>query len=166
MTTLVTTLSSLSPMQLALTTGAIGAGMGSGMMFVFSAGTLQGLARLSEAEAIRAMQAINVAVINPLFLGVFMGTGLYLAVLAGLNWFGSAPTNPWLVLAALVYGGGVVAVTVGGNVPLNDALAAVDASAVAPGTWEAYARPWLRYNHLRALCGAAASGLLVLAAQS
>lgn len=166
MTSIVTTLSALSPMQLAITTGAIGAGMGSGMMFVFSAGTMQGLACLPEAEAIQAMQAINVAVINPLFLGVFMGTGLFLAVLAVLDWIGSAPTNPWLGLAALVYLLGVVAVTVAGNVPLNDSLAVVDASAVPAGTWDGYARPWLRYNHARALSGAVASGLLVMAALS
>ncbi len=164
MTSILSTLSAPSPMQLAILVSAVAAGMGSGMMYVFSTGVMQGLGRLPEAEVIRAMQAINVAVINPLFLGVFMGTGLFVGTLAAMNLFGGAATNPWLLAGALVYGAGVVAVTIGGNVPLNDALEAVDASAAAVGAWQDYARPWLVWNHIRSTCAAVASGLLVLAA--
>lgn len=155
-------LSTLSPLQLAMVVGAVSSGVGSGMMYVFSTGVMQGLGRLPEAESIRAMQAINIEVINPLFLGVFMGTGLFLAVLAGMDLFGDSPANTWLLAGAGVYVIGVVAVTIGGNVPLNDALATVDVSSFTPGTWEAYARPWLRWNHTRALAAAVASGLLAL----
>lgn len=166
MSSILATLSALSPMQVALIAGAVSSGVGSGMMYVFSTGTVQGLASLPEGEAIRAMQAINVAVINPLFLGVFLGTGLFLALLSGIDLLGGATTNPWLLTGALVYVFGVVAVTIGGNVPLNDALAAVDASSFTPGTWESYAWPWLRWNHVRAIAGALASGLLTLAVLS
>ena len=149
-------------MQLAMATGAVAAGVSSGMMLVFSAGTMQGLSRLPEAEAVRAMQAINVSVINPLFLGVFIGTGPFLAVLAGLDLYGGTH-NRYLLASALVYVVGVVAVTILGNVPLNDSLAAVDATKMGPGAWDRYAKPWLRYNHTRALASAVAAGLLTLA---
>ncbi|MDG1482607.1 MAG: DUF1772 domain-containing protein [Myxococcota bacterium] len=149
-------------MPLALATGAVAAGVSSGMMLAFSAGTMRGLSRLPEAEAVRAMQAINVSVINPLFLGVFIGTGPLLVALSGIDLYGGSP-NRYLLAATLVYVVGVVAVTILGNVPLNDRLAAVDTTTMGPGTWDGYAGAWLRYNHTRALAGAVASGLLTLA---
>ena len=149
-------------MPLAVAAGAVAAGVSSGMMFVFSAGAMRGLSRLPEAEAVRAMQAINVSVINPLFLGVFIGTGPFLAVLAGLDLYGGTH-NRYLLAGTLVYVVGVVAVTILGNVPLNDRLAAVDTTKMGPGTWARYARPWLRYNHTRALAGAVSAALLTLA---
>lgn len=149
-------------MPLAMATGAVAAGVSSGMMLVFSAGTMRGLSRLPEAEAVRAMQAINVSVINPLFLGMFIGTGPLLVALSGLDLYSGSP-NRCLLAATLVYVVGVVAVTILGNVPLNDHLAAVDTTTMEPGTWDGYAGAWLRYNHTRALAGAVASGLLTLA---
>ncbi|MEO0601411.1 MAG: anthrone oxygenase family protein, partial [Myxococcota bacterium] len=125
----------------------------------------QALASLPQRDAVRAMQAINVEVINPLFLGVFMGTGLFVAVLAGVHLAThDGSLNPWLIAGAAVYVVGMVFVTVGGNVPLNDALAELDPEALAPRAWSDYARPWLVFNHLRALAAAASSALLVLAA--
>jgi uncharacterized membrane protein len=159
---LLSTLSSFSTLQLATLVGAVSAAVGSGMMYVFSTGVMPGLGRLPQAEAMRAMQAINVAVINPLFLGVFMGTGLFLALLAGWNLIGGAATNPWLVAGAVVYMLGVVLVTIGGNVRLNDALATMDPGTAPPCSWSQYAQPWLRWNHLRALAAALSSGLLIL----
>lgn len=153
----------LSAQPIALLAGAVAAGVASGMMWVFSLGTLQGLLLLLQADAIRAMQAINIAVINPLFLTLFIGTGPFLALLAVLNRFAGPPSGA-LLAAALVYNLGVVGVTVLGNVPLNDALAAVDPSTASPGTWAAYVRPWLRYNTARALAGTVASGLLIVGA--
>jgi len=164
MQNLFTLLNFLSPMQLAIMLGAVSAGVGSGMMVVFSTGVMQGLGQLSSSEAVRAMQAINVAVINPMFLSVFMGTGVYALILAMMNLFGSSATNPWLLAGAVVYMVGVVFVTIGGNVPLNDALATINADGAGPETWTRYARPWLLWNHLRAAAGSLAALLLILAA--
>lgn len=151
----------LSASSITLLIGAVAAGIASGMMWVFSMGTMQGLSQLPQAEAIRAMQAINIAVVNPIFLSIFIGTGPFLAVLAGVDRFSSTPSST-LLAAALVYNVGVVGVTALGNVPLNDALAVVDPNTASPGTWAAYARPWLLYNHARGAAAAVASGLLVL----
>lgn len=154
---------SLSPMQLATLLCAVSAGVGSGMMYVFSTGVMQGLGQLPQEESVRAMQAINVAVINPWFLGVFMGTGLFAGVLGAANALGYAgPVDPWLLAGAGLYIVGVVMVTIGGNVPLNDALAAVDPASLSPATWAEYATPWLRWNHLRSLAAAISSALLVV----
>ncbi len=135
------------------------------MAYVFSTGVMQALGQLPPAEAVRAMQGINEAVINPRFLGVFLGTGLWLAGLsAGHLLTPGQATNPWLLAGTGVYVGGMVLVTIGGNVPLNDALAGLDPEALPDRAWAAYARPWLVYNHLRSLAGAVAAGLLVVAA--
>lgn len=163
MSNILSSVSDLSWMQLAMVAGAVSAGVGSGMMYVFSTGVMQGLGQLAPSDAVRAMQAINVAVINPLFLGVFMGTGLFLVGLAALDGAQAASTNPWLVAGAGVYAVGVVMVTIGGNVPLNDALATLDPDALTPGAWKDYAVPWLRWNHLRAAAAAVSSGLMTLA---
>jgi uncharacterized membrane protein len=53
---------------------AIGCGLIAGVFFAFSVSVMIALRRISAPCGIAAMQAINVAIINPLFLGVFLGT--------------------------------------------------------------------------------------------
>ena len=55
---------------------ALGSGAIGGVFFAFSNFVMPALARVAPAEGIHAMQAINVTVLNRLFLGTFMGTGL------------------------------------------------------------------------------------------
>jgi len=52
---------------------ALGSGLMAGAFFAFSTFVMKALARLPAAAGIAAMQWINVAVINPLFLGVSSG---------------------------------------------------------------------------------------------
>ena len=51
----------------------VGAGLVGGVFFAFSAFVMKALAELPAAQGIQAMQRINVVVLNPLFLGVFVG---------------------------------------------------------------------------------------------
>jgi uncharacterized membrane protein len=53
---------------------ALGCGLIAGVFFAFSVFVMSALARLQPAQGIVAMQSINIRVLNPLFLGVFMGT--------------------------------------------------------------------------------------------
>jgi uncharacterized membrane protein len=53
---------------------ALGCGLMAGLFFAFSVSVMKALARLPSAEGIAAMQSINVAIINPVFLAVFFGT--------------------------------------------------------------------------------------------
>lgn len=55
---------------------ALGSGLIAGVFFAFSTFVMTALARRPPAEGMAAMQAINVAVLNPLFLGVFVGTAV------------------------------------------------------------------------------------------
>ena len=90
---------------------------------------MKALARVPSHEGIAAMQSINVVVLNPSFLGVFMGTtviSVLVAALAVKGW--GTPSAPLFLAGALLYVVGTFLVTGLGNVPLNDQLAAVSAT--------------------------------------
>jgi uncharacterized membrane protein len=64
-----------------------------------------------------------------------------------------------VLAAAVLYLAGVLGVTVAGNVPLNDALAAADPAAGPPGGWPAWVRRWTAWNTVRSLAALAAAAL-------
>lgn len=140
---------------------ALGCGLIAGTFFAFSNFVMGALAKLSAERGIAAMQSINVVVLNPLFLGVFVGTSalcLVLAALAVMRW--AQPAAAWLLSGSVLYLLGNLFVTRAFNIPLNNALARIDPSAAESATvWRAYVRDWTRWNHVRtvtALLGAAA----------
>jgi uncharacterized membrane protein len=144
---------------------ALGSGMIGGVFFAFSNFVMPALARLAPAEGIRAMQAINVTVLNPLFLGTFMGTGLLslaAIILALLRWDGIG--SLCVVLAGATYLLGSILVTLRGNVPLNNALMRVgEVDALGEATWRGYVRDWTRWNHVRTAACFAAMALFTVA---
>lgn len=142
----------------------LGCGLMSGFFFAFSAGVMRALGRLEPEAGIAAMQAINVAVLNRLFLPAFFGTGLLclaVAVLSLADW--PAPGGVARLAGSLAYLVGTFLVTVAFNVPRNDALAAVDAaSPAAAGAWSSYLGAWTVWNHVRTAAALAATALLAL----
>ncbi len=130
-----------------------------GVFFAFSSFVMRALARIPASHGIGAMQSINVVVINRGFLGVFFGGALLSLLAAGLavpQW-GSAAATCTLAGAAL-YLVGTFLVTVLGNVPLNDQLAAVPATDTrAAAVWARYLRRWTMWNHVRTVCALAAA---------
>jgi uncharacterized membrane protein len=126
----------------------VGCGLVAGLLFVFSAGVMPGLGRLPAEQGAAAMRAINRGILNPVFLGVFAGTGVALVVAAVL-------TGGPAVVAAGLYLVGVLGVTGVVNVPLNEAL---DADRV---TWERYRVRWTRWNHVRTASAVAGLALLL-----
>ncbi len=53
---------------------ALGCGLIAGVFFAFLSFVMRAFARLPPGEGMAAMQSVNVAVLNPVFLGVFVGT--------------------------------------------------------------------------------------------
>jgi uncharacterized membrane protein len=144
---------------------ALGSGLVAGIFFAFSTFVMRALARLPAADGIAAMQSINIVVINPLFLGLFMGTAL-LGLAAGamtlIDWQG-APSICLLAGSAL-YVIGSFGVTLLGNVPLNNALAKVPAeSAEGRAVWARYLKDWVRWNHVRTIAALLAGAAFILA---
>lgn len=144
---------------------ALGAGLIAGIFFAFSNFVMRALARLPAVQGIAAMQSINVTVLNPLFLGLFVGTALACAVLVGYGaWHWARPGSIWLVLGGSSYLAGNLAVTRICNIPRNDALARVPPdSAEAESAWREYLRGWSIWNHVRTATAFAASAAFCIA---
>lgn len=137
----------------------LGAGTVGGVFFAFSTFVMRALGQLPPGSGIAAMQRINVVVLNPWFLGVFLGT----AVLAAAGAVVALPSLPapaavLLLVAALLYLLGSFAVTMRGNVPRNERLARLEAaSAEATEYWPVYEREWTRWNHVRTVASLASA---------
>ena len=59
---------------------ATGSALVAGILFIFSVCIMRALATLPPAHGIAAMQSINVIIINPWFLSVFVGTAAACAI--------------------------------------------------------------------------------------
>jgi uncharacterized membrane protein len=135
---------------------ALGSGLMAGLFFAFSVSVMRALASRPAAEGIAAMQAINRAILNPVFLVVFTGTAL--ASVATLF-----SGNAWLLAGGAFYLAGAFGVTALFNVPRNNALAR--ASAGDPESarlWADYLATWTAWNHVRTAASLAALALLII----
>jgi uncharacterized membrane protein len=142
----------------------LGCAMIGGIFFAFSNFIMKALARLPSPEGMAAMQSINVVVLNPLFLGVFMGTAatsLLVVIIAIMGW--GTPAAPYFLVGALLYIVGTFLVTGMGNVPLNNQLASIRATdSAASDTWQHYLDRWTQLNTLRTVCAIAATVVLII----
>ena len=142
----------------------LGSALVGGIFFAFSSFVMRALARLPSAEGIAAMQSINVVVLNGSFLGVFIGTAVVSLGAGGLALAGwGRPFAPFFLGGALFYLVGTFLVTLLGNVPLNDQLAAVSATDdAALDVWEGYLTRWTTWNHVRTVAAMGAALLYSL----
>jgi len=138
----------------------IGAGIVGGVFFAFSVFVMKALTQLPGKQGIDAMQRINVTVLNPMFLAVFVGTGVLAAICIFAGFYPQgAPRTTLLVLAGVFYLVGSFGVTVAFNVPRNERLARMGfESEEAASYWPVYAREWLLWNHVRTVASIAAAG--------
>ena len=136
-----------------------GAGAIGGAFFAFSSFVMKALAGLPPAQGVLAMQRINVVVLNPIFLGAFVGTafvGLGVAALSLIRW--RDPGSGWLLTAAALHVIGCFGVTMRCNVPRNNRLASLESgSPDAVVYWPQYVREWMRWNHVRTCASLAAA---------
>jgi uncharacterized membrane protein len=144
---------------------ALGSGLMAGVFFAFSAFVMKALARLPAANGIVAMQSINVAVINPLFMAVILGTAAVSLVLLLLCLTSfSGPGGLYPIAGSVLYLVGTFAVTFVFNVPRNNALAAMQPTAPhGAAAWAGYVAGWTAWNHARTIAALAAPGLFCLA---
>lgn len=152
-----------TPVQLLLVAAIGGCGLMAGLLFAFSLVVMRALRELPAPQGQLAMQRINVLIVTPLFLLLFLGTALLCVLLAVLAWRGLPAAAAWWQLAGCAaYLLGPLGATVAFNVPLNNRLATAR-PAQAAVVWPPYVAAWLRWNHLRTALGLAATVLLALA---
>jgi uncharacterized membrane protein len=132
-------------------------GLMAGVFQLYSHTVMPGLAKTDDKTFVGAFQAMDRAILNPLFLGTFLGAFIFTGLATVLN-LGRRSLLPWLVVALLLYLV-VLIVTFRVNVPLNNAIKAAtdpDLGAVRAGFNEAL---WVRWNHVRSwLCTGAFAG--------
>jgi uncharacterized membrane protein len=142
---------------------AIASALNAGIFYAFSSFVMGALGRIPSEQGINAMNAINVVVINPSFLVLFMGTTLLCAGLALWSLFHLGEANAWLVLAAsLLFVIGCFGVTMMFNVPLNNQLARATHTE-AGALWQVYLRDWTMWNTVRTIAPTFSAVLFTLA---
>ncbi|MFF0345962.1 DUF1772 domain-containing protein [Kribbella sp. NPDC004875] len=145
-----------SLMVATMTTGLV-----AGVYAIYANAFMPGLAKTDDKTFVSAFQAVDRAIVNPLFLGLGFVGALLFTLLAGLASL-QEKALPWIVIAFVLYLISMI-VTVAVNVPLNDALKA----AGDPGTIDVAAAraafdegKWVTCNLVRTLLATVSFGLL------
>ncbi len=135
-----------------------------GIFFAFSNFIMKAFSRLPPSEGMAAMKLINVVVLNPVFLGLFMGTAitsLTMVIHATMSW--GTPSAPYFLTGALLYILGTFMVTGMGNVPLNNQLASVsETNPEAKDIWHHYLKRWTHLNTFRTFSALLACATLLI----
>ncbi len=146
---------------------AVACGLMAGVFFAFSTFVMKALRSLAPEDGMGAMQAINVTAVEPpLMIGLFGTSLLSVAAALGALTDLDSPGSGWALAGAVLYLGGVLAVTAGFHVPRNNALASVGAhDPDAETRWRTYAASWTRGNHVRTVAPLAAALAFTIAAR-
>jgi uncharacterized membrane protein len=139
-------------------------GLVAGVYAIYANAFMPGLAKTDDKTFVSAFQAIDRAIINPVFLGLGFVGALFFTLLAGLLQL-KEDALPWIAVAFALYLITMI-ITIAVNVPLNDALKAagdpetVDVAAVRAAFDESR---WRAFNLIRVVLNILAFGLLTYA---
>jgi uncharacterized membrane protein len=146
-----------------LIAATVATGLQAGTYYVWACGVMPGLARSDDRTFVAALQHLNVAIVNPVFLASFLGAPVLAAAAAAT---GGATARPWAV-AGLVLAIGTVVVTAAANIPLNNALEAagnVDRIKDLAAVRADFEHSWVRWNIVRVATSTASLACLAWAA--
>jgi uncharacterized membrane protein len=140
-------------------------GLTAGVCGLYATAIMPGLGKTDDRTFVGAFQAIDRAIINPLFMLTFFGALLFTGAAAYLYWKGDGDIRdvvPWVAVAAGLYLL-VVIITMAVNVPLNDTLkAAGDPSKIDVASARAafHETRWIAWNIVRTVATTASFGAL------
>jgi uncharacterized membrane protein len=151
----------------ALFAATITTGLMAGVFGLYAHTIMPGLGKTDDRTFVGAFQAIDRAIINPLFLTTLIGALALIGAAAALDLAGDERSAlPW-ILAALVLYLAVFVITVSIHVPLNDAIKAAgdpDRIADLAGVRERFDEArWVGWNIVRTVACTAAFGALAWA---
>ncbi|MDT9690239.1 DUF1772 domain-containing protein [Streptomyces sp. P9(2023)] len=139
-------------------------GLYAGFMLIFLTGIMPALARLDDGAFVDAMRRINEYVPKAVFLVVFLGVVAFPVAAFFVPVDDRSDTQKWLILAGLVCAVLNHLVTVAGNIPLNNALAASERTGEpASAVRAAFEKRWNGFHVIRTVLITAAFGLLIAA---
>jgi len=146
-----------------LTTGIM-----SGTFFIWSFSVTEGIGKLSAHTYLAAFQSMNRTILNPLFFVVFIGAAILIPLTVFLHF--KTPISPrlWMMIgAALFYCIGSFALTMFGNVPMNNSLDALQIDSLTLQQAKAFRLgfedKWNQFNMIRTITSTIAFLLLILA---
>ncbi|WP_206515945.1 anthrone oxygenase family protein [Nocardioides pantholopis] len=121
-------------------------GLLAGTYLAFVVAVMPSLRGVSDETFVRVMNRINVVIVNPVFLALFLGAPALAVLLAALR---RDPVTIAAAVAAVV----ALVITFAVNIPLNEALA-------RGGSRDAFESPWVRWHDVRTAAAAVAFVLL------
>jgi len=139
-----------------------------GLFYAWSISVTPGLARIDNTSYLQAFQAMNRAILTPLFFLAFFGMVLLLPLLS-YNLFRNDPGNQFLfvIIATFFYFIGVMGVTIFGNVPLNNTLESLQVEKMTAEQMaifrQGFESKWNRLNYIRTITSLFSFFALVLA---
>jgi uncharacterized membrane protein len=149
----------------ALVAATMSMGLMAGVFGLYAHAIMPGLRMTDDRTFVGAFQAIDRAIINPLFMVWFFGA-LVLTAVAGALLGGEGAVLPWIVGAFALYLA-VFFITIRVNLPRNDAIKAAgdpDAIADLAAVRERFDEArWVAWNVVRAVLSTAAFGCLAWA---
>ncbi len=143
-------------------------GLMAGLFYAWSISVTPGLAKISDVGYLQAFQSMNRAILNPVFFIVFFGLIVLLPALCYL-YYQSTEGNQLLFIASAtgLYLFGVMAITIFGNIPLNNTLEVLQIEFMTPDQMDlfrqGFERKWNNFNTIRTICSSLALLSLVIA---
>ena len=155
----------MSARTIMLVVSIVSSGLAAGLLFGWLVSVIPGTRRVGDRTYVETMQTINVAIINPAFLIPFMLTPLFLGAAAFAQYRAGNVNRAWMLGAAAgTYLVGVLGVTIGRNIPLNDALDAFDLGGATDrdvaDQRRSYEGPWNRWHAVRTVASVAVLALV------
>ena len=139
----------------------VAVGLMSGIYWAFTTAVMPGLRDRDDRSFIVTMQSINRRILNPWFLTIFMGS-LLLPIATAIALFLDDDNDArWWGIAGAIAAAVPFAITIGGNVPLNNALDAATQNDDQAATRRAFEGPWTRLNLWRTITATAALAVLI-----
>lgn len=141
-------------------------GLMAGLFYAWSISVTPGLAKIDNTSYLKAFQSMNRAILNPVFFLAFFGLAVLLIYMS-FKTFGSPQTSQqWMILsAAVLYLGGIMFVTIFGNIPLNNSLESLQIETMTPAQMtafrETFESKWNRLNMIRTICSSLSFLLLI-----
>ena len=154
--------------SIALIITTLFSGLIAGLFYAWSISVTPGIGRINDESYLSAFQSMNRAIINPLFIIAFMGLVVLLAYTA-YSFYGTPQTTRFRLTlsAAILYIGGVMVITIAGNVPLNNNLEALKIDTMSADQMAAFRNgfenKWNTFNTIRTVSSSASFLLLILA---
>ena len=116
-------------------------GLSAGLFYAWEVSVIPGTKLISDKSYLETMQSINRAILNPWFYAIFFGSLFLLLISTFLQYKVAVDLTFWLILgAAISYLFGTFGVTLFGNVPLNEALDAVNLDSLTGQSFEQHRR--------------------------